>query len=378
MVDARQLLRELIALPSVNPAFLPALHPCAGEQRVAEFLASAGARAGLDVEMREVATGRPNVLLRLAPAGPIRRRILLLAHTDTVGVEPFSERIFDPVATPGKIHGRGACDTKGCVAAMVAALAGLAERGPRPAHTEIIFAGVIDEENGQHGSRALAAEGFRADLAVVGEPTRLHVVTAHKGNLWLRVNTRGTAAHGSRPELGRNAIRLMARIVELLEGEYAQSLACRRRPLLRAPTVNVGAIQGGVQANIVPAHCEILLDRRTLPGETRASVLRELKGLLRDHGLQATFTDIKDAACHPLETDPENPLVRQFLRATRCPGPCGVDYYCDASVLAHAGTPSLVFGPGDIAQAHTADEWISERSLEAGVRALARFLDTLA
>ncbi len=378
MVDARQLLRELIALPSVNPAFLPALHPCAGEQRVAEFLAAVGARAGLDVEMREVAAGRPNVLLRLAPAGPIRRRILLLAHTDTVGVEPFTERIFDPVATPGKIHGRGACDTKGCVAAMVAALAGLAEHGPRPAHAEIIFAGVIDEENGQRGSRALAAEGFRADLAVVGEPTRLNVVTAHKGNLWLRVNTRGKAAHGSRPELGRNAIRLMARIVELLEGEYAQSLACRRRPLLRAPTVNVGAIQGGVQANIVPAHCEILLDRRTLPGETRASVLRELKGLLRDHGLQATFTDIKDAACHPLETDPENPLVRQFLRATRCPGPCGVDYYCDASVLAHAGTPSLVFGPGDIAQAHTADEWIAERSLEAGVRALARFLDTLA
>src|SRR5438105_654566 len=159
--------------------------------------------------------------------------------------------------TNGKIFGRGACDTKGSVAAMMTALCELAQGGRRPKETEIVFAGLVDEENGQAGSRALASSGLKADLAIVGEPTRLRAVTAHKGSLWLQLETRGKSAHGARPELGRNAIHQMARIVDVLETEYAKLLRRRRHGLLGHPTVSVGVIQGGTQANIVPDHCSI-------------------------------------------------------------------------------------------------------------------------
>ena len=183
MSQAAKLLRELIALPSVNPAFLPPGDPRAGEQRVADFLAAITARAGLDVEVQEVFPLRANLLARLAPWGKTRQRILLAPHLDTVGGE--SPEIFRPREKHGRLHGRGACDTKGSVAAMLTALTELARSARRPGQTEIVFAGLADEENGQGGSRALVAKGFKADLAIVGEPTQLQIVTAHKGDLWL-------------------------------------------------------------------------------------------------------------------------------------------------------------------------------------------------
>jgi acetylornithine deacetylase/succinyl-diaminopimelate desuccinylase-like protein len=269
VTDIEKLACELIALPSVNPAFLPQNHPQAGEGRVADFLAATAAQAGLDVELQEVLPGRPNVLARLTPAGVIRRRVILAPHTDTVPA--FSEDQFAPRLRQGRIYGRGACDTKGSIAAMLGALTALAQSPARPAATEIIFAGVIDEENAQAGSHALAASGLKGDLAIVGEPTRLAVVTAHKGSLWLRLETRGKAAHGACPHLGRNAVHEMARIVDLLETDYARQLKRRRHPLLGCATVSVGSINGGSQPNIVPAQCQATVDRRTLPGETEAS-----------------------------------------------------------------------------------------------------------
>jgi len=375
MTQTQKLLRELIALPSVNNVLLPANHPRAGEKRVADFLAATAARAGLDVDLQKVFPGRSNLLARLSPAGPVRRRILLAPHLDTVDVA--NEDQLAPCEKNGRIYGRGACDTKGCVAAMLTALIELSRIRQRPAETEIIFAGLVDEEAGQGGSRALSATGLKADLAIVGEPTRLRVVTAHKGNLWLKLETRGKAAHGARPELGVNAIHEMARIVDLLETRYAAQLRRHRHPLLGHATVNVGTISGGLQANIVPARCSITIDRRTLPGETDAGVWRELKSLLRERRLRATLANTKAAACLPLETDPRLPLVRQFMRIAGQPKPAGAVYFCDASVLANGGIPSVVFGPGDIAQAHTADEWISLNSLERGKDLLVNFLKSL-
>jgi acetylornithine deacetylase/succinyl-diaminopimelate desuccinylase-like protein len=136
-------------------------------------------------------------------------------------------------------------------------------------------------------------------------------------------------------------------------------------------------MHGGVQANIVPDRCEMIADRRTLPGETEASVRRELTALLRRHGLRATLADSKGNPCHALETDPRRPLVRQFMRAAGQRAPVGVHFFCDAAVLSAGGIPSVVFGPGDIAQAHTVDEWISVRELEAATALLARFLGGL-
>jgi acetylornithine deacetylase/succinyl-diaminopimelate desuccinylase-like protein len=400
MTRTEKLLAELIALPSVNPAFLPARHPMAGEKRVADFLASVAARAGLEVEFQKVLPGRSNVIARFLPRNKIRRTILLAPHLDTIGADGAR---YIPRRKNGRLHGRGACDTKGSVAAMLAALCELANAKSRPLETEIVFAGLVDEEHAQAGSRALVAQAsclqptgrghsqsvvaepgrrdacatMRADLAIVGEPTRLQVVTAHKGNLWLQLETRGKAAHGATPQFGQNAVHEMARIVDMLETDYAARLRKRRHPLLGTATVNVGTICGGTQPNIVPDRCAITIDRRTLPGETETSVRREIAALLRAKKLPAKIFSTKLAPCLPLETSPKLPLVRLFLRSVGQARPAGVDFFCDAAVLSRGGIPSVVFGPGDIAQAHTADEWISLDSLERGKNLLLNFLKSL-
>jgi len=293
---------------------------------------------------------------------------------DTAGADGTR---FIPQRKNGRLHGRGACDTKGSIAAMLAAVLELAGSKKRPPHTQIVFAGLIDEENAQAGSRALAQSGFKADLAIVGEPTRCRVVTAHKGCLWLNLATRGKAAHGATPHLGRNAVLEMARVVEVLETDYAARLKKHQHKLLGCGTVNVGKISGGTQPNIVPDACAIEIDRRTLPGETKAGVRREIAALLRARKLAVKISSSKLAPALPLETDCRRPLVRDFLRSVRQPRPLGVDYFCDAAVLAAGGTPSVVFGPGDIAQAHTADEWISLAELERAKNSLVCYLKTL-
>jgi len=374
MTRTEKLLAELIALPSVNPAFLPARHPCAGEKRIADFLASVAAKAGLEVEFQKVAPGRVNVIARLLPPGKIRRTILLAPHLDTVGADGTK---FIPQRKNGRLYGRGACDTKGSVAAMLSALCELANAKSRPLETEIVFAGLIDEEHAQAGSRALVKSRFKADLAIVGEPTKLQVVTTHKGSLWLELETHGKAAHGATPQFGKNAIHEMARIVDLLETDYAVQLRKRKHPLLGTATVNVGTISGGVQPNIVPYRCKITVDRRTLPGETDAGVQREIAAFLRARKLSTKISSSKLAPALPLETNPKLPLIRQFLRSVRQSKPMGVDFFCDAAVLSAGGIPSVVFGPGDVAQAHTADEWISLAELERGKDLILKFLKSL-
>jgi len=374
MTKVERLLSELIALPSVNPAFLPLGDPRAGEKQVGEFVAVEAARAGLDIEVEEVFPGRSNILARLVPSGKARHRVLLAPHLDTVVAEGGQ---FSPLRKNGRLYGRGACDTKGSVAAMLSALCDVARGRQRPKETEIIFAGLVDEENAQAGSRALAASGMKADLAIVGEATRLQVVTAHKGILWLSLTTEGKAAHGSRPELGRNAVHEMARVVEVLETEYAKELGRRRHSLLGHATVNVGTIAGGRQPNIVPDRCKIVIDRRTLPGESERGVIDEISRLLRRKGLTVKFARENQGLCLPLETDARLPWVERLMRSTGQRRPVGVDYFCDAAVLAEGGIPSVVFGPGDIAQMHTEQEWISTASLGRAQGILRDFLEKL-
>lgn len=390
MTRTEKLLAELVARPSVNPAFAissaAGLRSCAasdgqpvvpakfGEQRVADLLASVAMRAGLEVEFQKVLPGRSNLMARLRPRNKIRRTILLAPHLDTVNADDSQ---FSPQRKNGRLYGRGACDTKGSIAAMLTALCELAESKTRPQETEIIFTGLVDEEHAQAGSHTLTTSGLRADLALVGEPTRLQVVTAHKGSLWLQLETHGKAAHGATPRFGRNAVRAMARIVEVLESDYAARLRKRRHPLLGTATVNVGTICGGAQPNIVPDHCAITIDRRTLPGETDVRVRREIAAFLRSKKMRAKISSTKLAPALPLETNPKLPLVRQFLRSIGQTRPLGVDFFCDAAVLSAGGIPSVVFGPGDIAQAHTTDEWISLESLERGRNLLLRFLNSL-
>lgn len=371
-----RLLQELIALPSVNPAFLPPDDPRAGEAAMADYLSQLARRAGLDVSSQEVFPNRTNVVARLTPKGPVRHRVLLAPHLDTVGF-PHLDALLTPSLKGDRLTGRGACDTKGCVAAMFSSVLAVAKSGVRPAATEIVFLGLVDEENGQGGSRHYAKHGDKADLAIVGEPTRLQVVTAHKGDLWLQLKTHGRSAHGATPHLGRNAVLEMARVVEVLETRYAATLRRRSHPLLGSPTVNVGVIRGGNQPNIVPNECVISIDRRTLPGETEAGVKREIQALLKKAGLTAEFDNLRLAPCEALETSPELPGVKALCRAAGRRRTLGVHYFCDAAPLAAGGIPSVVFGPGDIAQAHTADEWISVESLRRGTAILEQFLRTL-
>jgi acetylornithine deacetylase/succinyl-diaminopimelate desuccinylase-like protein len=374
MTRTEKLLAELIALPSVNPAFLPPRHPHAGEKRVADFLATVAARAGLEIEFQKVLPNRSNVIARLLPKNKIKQTILLAPHLDTVGADGIK---FIPQRKNGRLHGHGACDTKGSVAAMLAALCELANSNSRPLETEIVFAGLIDEEHAQAGSRALAKSKFKADLAIVGEPTKLQVVTAHKGSLWLELETRGKAAHGATPQLGKNAIQEMARIVDLLETDYAAQLRKRKHPLLGSATVNVGTISGGTQPNIVPDFCRISIDRRTLPGETDTKVKNEITALLRAEKLSAKIISTKLAPALPLETNYKLPLVQNFMKGVGQSKPLGVHFFCDAAILSAGGIPSVVFGPGDVAQAHTTDEWISLAELERGKNLLLHFLKSL-
>ena len=370
-----QLLRDLIALPSVNAAFLPPGDARAGETKVADYLVKRAAMARLDVERQPVTPESDNLIVRLQPLGQARHRIVLAPHLDTVGGD--DPKMFRPTKKGNKLHGRGACDTKGSVAAMFRALENVANRKKRPSETEIVFVGLMDEECNQTGSRAFAKLRMKADLALVGEPTRCRVVTAHKGDLWLRLTATGKAAHGARPELGRNAVHALAQCIDAIETDYAALLRKRRHPVLGHATINTGTIRGGAQPNIVPDHCEADLDRRTLPGETFAKIRRELLGVLAKRGLKAKLIDVKGYTCPALETDPGLPWVRNFMRVGRQKKPIGVDYYCDAANLAGAGIPTVVWGPGDIAQAHTADEWIAVEQLERGTDMLTRFLLSL-
>ena len=374
MSQVVKLLRDLIALPSVNNAFLPPGDPHAGEELVADYLKNRARKAGLEIETQATNSGRDNLIVRLKPLGQATHRIILAPHMDTVGGD--LDKIFRPTKKGERLHGRGACDTKGSVAVMFHAMEHLAKRH-RPANTEIVFIGFVDEECNQTGSRAFSKLKLKANLALVGEPTRCKVVAAHKGDLWLRLSTRGKAAHGARPELGRNAVHTMAKCIDTIETEYAQNLGKRRHPVLGHPTINTGIVRGGSQPNIVPEVCEADLDRRTLPGESFTTIRREIGEVLKKRGLKARLTNVKGYTCPAMETDPTLPMVQQLMRTVRQTKPLGVDYYCDAANIAATGVPAIVWGPGDIAQAHTADEWISIRQIERGMDVLTRFLLSL-
>lgn len=375
-LDVVSLLEALVAIPSVNPAFLPDGDPRAGEQRVALWLEQYFREAGLETERQELAPKRWNLIARLQPAGVVRRRLILAPHLDTVG-EPALDTLLRPRIQRGRMIGRGAVDTKGCVASMASALVELAGSKHLSDQTEILFVGLADEEHRQLGSRSFAKSGIHGDLAIVGEPTQLKVVTAHKGGCWMDIRTSGKAAHGAKPHLGRNAILEMSRVVQDLEGGYRETLNAAPHPLLGPGTVSVGTIRGGIQPNIVPAECRITVDRRTLPGEKDTQILSTLRRRWKELGIQAKVQPLNELPCDSVETDPNLPWVRLFLELQKQPEAEGVDFFCDAAPISKAGTPCIIFGPGDIGQAHTADEWISLSQLKAAQQALLEFMKRL-
>ncbi len=271
---------------------------------------------------------------------------------------------FQPRVESGRLHGRGSCDVKGAMAAMLLALERLHAERPAGA-AAVVLACTVDEEFTHTGASRLAQERIAADLAIVAEPTGLDLVTAHKGAVRWKIRTRGVACHSSTPFLGDNAIYRMARVVNVLE-EHAQTLAAQTPDtLLGPPSLSVGRIEGGQSVNVVPDWCEIEIDRRFIPGENArdcqarvAEALRSRLGSLEAIEILPPWIDMP--ALQPRVPERRLALVRAAVAAVlgREPALRGVPFGTDAGPLSQAGMPCLVLGPGDIAQAHTKDEWI--------------------
>ena len=371
--DVSSLLMDLISIPSVNPAFCSD-DSIIGEERVADMLAQLGGKLGFDCKFQLVKGKRRNLLLKYKPCSRPRHRLLLAPHMDTVVADQTQ---LSPFIKQGRIYGRGACDTKGSIAAMLNALAQVIASPERPGNTEIHLACLVDEEHGQLGSRSFSRRNKPYDLAIIGEPTSNEVVTAHKGVMWFQLHTQGVAAHGARPSLGKNAIHAMSRAVQFLEQDYREQLNQSRHPLLGPGTINVGTIRGGKQPNIVPDSCSIWADRRTLPGESNAAIAKDILTSLEKRGIKASLDYRRDAECPAMETQPDLPWIKKLMTLARQKKPLGVDYFCDAAFVSQNGTPCIVFGPGSIDQAHTANEWISIQSLENCVNQYMKFFRSL-
>jgi acetylornithine deacetylase len=366
------LLSDLVAIDSVNPSLVPG---AAGEGRIAQSIAEYLRRAGLDVQVQEVAPNRPNVVgvLTGRSAG---RSLMLCGHVDTVGVEgmdaPFEPRIED-----GRLYGRGSQDMKGGVAAMLDTARQVAAHGLD--RGRLLVAAVVDEEYASLGADAIAS-AWTADAAVVTEPTDLHVAVGHKGFAWLEVETTGRAAHGSRPADGRDAIMRMGRVLQRLEALDRDLQARPVHPIMGTGSLHASIISGGRELSSYPDRCRLQMERRTVAGETGETARREVHRILEgltgdDPEFQATATLALSRPAY--ELPPDHPLSRTLVAAATkagChPETIGMSFWTDAAVLAAAGIPSVLFGPGG-AGLHSIQEYVNVSDVVSCRDALTRFV----
>lgn len=371
--EAERLLVRYVDIHSVNPA----IDGGPGEAALASALVEDLAGIGLAPERVPVGpAGRDNIVARLegAPGAPA---VMYQAHLDTVGLSGNARA--EAVVGDGMVHGRGSCDTKGSLAAIVMALRLLADV-PASDRATVVAVGGIDEEVSCQGASSLAKwlgdEDRFADMrmAVIGEPTDLRVVSAHKGVVRFEIATVGSPAHSSVPHLGRNAIDAMAGVLDALADDYAARLTEITHPLVGSPTVSVSTISGGTALNVVPAECAISIDRRIVPGESPEEVLAGLDRVLDSVDTRGCVLERRAPflVTEAVDTDAGHPLVGALGRARQAilgdfGTPAGVTFGSDASIFAPAGIDCVVFGPGSIDQAHADEEWVSvEETARAG------------
>jgi acetylornithine deacetylase/succinyl-diaminopimelate desuccinylase-like protein len=360
------LLCELIARPSVAPEGDSGGTP-PGEQAMADYVATLLRAMGGEVSVTPVEPGRPNVVARFPTPDRKAPVVALVPHLDTVGVDRMTIAPFSPTLLHGRIYGRGACDTKGPMAAALWALRRHLDcRETASARITWTFAATMGEEELSTGATALCRQGFRAGFAIALEPTDLRLVHAEKGVLRLWVEATGRACHGSAPEQGENAIYKLLPFLEACEHQLAPALSRTRHPALGGASLNVGVLTGGRELNVVPDRCRAGLDLRTHPGLTNQDAL----ALVRSAAAGLTVSVHRDGAPFALAAD--HPWVQAL--GTHAAGLATAPWFSDANVFNAHGIPSVAFGPGSIAQAHTADEFIELASLEAGARALEAFM----
>jgi acetylornithine deacetylase/succinyl-diaminopimelate desuccinylase len=360
-----ELLVSLVRIPS---------HPGVPRQEEAVVLElGAYFRAhGIESQVAEVEDGRPNLIASLSggKAGP---HLLFCGHTDTVPPnEGSSADLFEAVEKDGRLHGRGTVDMKGALAAMAGAMVRLKRAGTLT-KGKVSLAAVIDEEMQSFGAEALVREGFRADAAVVGEPTGNRIAVGHKGLEWLEIVFEGRAAHGGTPSAGINAISAACHFVHLIEQELVPMLEERRDPVLGLPVINIGTIHGGDQPSTVAAHCRLRLDRRWVTTESIEQVFEDLEGLLEKvraakPGLKTKLARMPEGMATmihgPVVIDADHRLVRASRQALIDSGqpadPLTVfPAWTDASLLSReGGIPSIIWGPGELDVAHSPEESI--------------------
>jgi acetylornithine deacetylase len=348
------LLRDLVAIDSVNPSLVPG---AAGEGVIAGAIADHMRRIGLDVTLQEAAPGRPNVIgvLDGRVPGP---SLMLCGHVDTVGVEGMSQP-FHPTEQDGRLFGRGSQDMKGGVAAMIDAARIAAERGfPRG---RLIVACVVDEEFASVGADTLVTE-WRADMAVVTEPTDLQIGVGHKGFAWLEIETVGRAAHGSRPAEGRDAILRMGRVLHKLERLDRDLQARPPHAIMGTASLHASIIAGGREWSSYPDRCRLQIERRTVPGESGDTAFSEIEQVFvellnEDPEFDGEMRLIFSRP--PYELPVGHPLPQALARGLRKrPAQVGMSFWTDAAILGAAGIPSVLFGPGG-AGLHSVEEYVN-------------------
>ncbi len=357
------LLSSLVAIPSVNPQHENLLTPPFGEGMVADFVENFGQSIGLTVARQAVLPGRENVLLTI-PGKDRSRRLLFECHMDTVPGWEGPPDPFVPRIEGGLLFGRGSCDVKGTLASMLEALRLIVSSSSMPPR-DVVLAAVVDEEHQARGVSHLAGIGPPAEAAIVGEPTGLSIVIAHKGCVRWRIATAGRSVHSSKAYLGQNAIDEMVDLLYELRGELIPRLSQRSHPLVGAPSLSICTIHGGVAVNVIPDRCEIEVDRRTVPGEKVEPVIAEVEDQIRSIAAKRGLTVhveppfVVDPA---LDTPPNAAIVshltwaaKQITGSSRL---IGVPFGTDASKLSLMGIPTVVFGPGDIDVAHTKEEHV--------------------
>ncbi|MEZ4216880.1 MAG: M20/M25/M40 family metallo-hydrolase [Myxococcota bacterium] len=375
---AIELLRDYVAIPSVNPMGRDDVPPSiAGEARYAEHVAAQLRAMALDAVV--VGAGDRRSVVAEATAAGARDTVLVASHLDTVPVDGMEIDPFDPRIANERLYGRGACDTKAGMAALVAALQGVLARGTL--RRNVVVVGEADEELGSAGVADVLAHlgGRRPDWVLATEPTSLRVVNEHKGIALARVAARGVACHGSNPRAGRNALGLLARAILAFE-ELADELAARPHGALGPATLSPGIGAGGHAPNIVPDRAWVVLDRRMVPGETVDGVRAELEAALARRGLEHVVVERCESEKGPLGTPADHVCVRRCRNALAA---CGaraelghVAFGTDAGAFALHGIPGVVMGPGSIERAHTAAEYVETPEVEAMTRFFTALLES--
>lgn len=383
MDDLIALLQTLVGTPSVNPVDEddPTL---AGEARMAAVLEAHLVAKGFSVELHEAKPGRHNLIARYGPDDP-SRSLVIEGHLDTVSVRHMNIDPFAGEIREGRLYGRGACDMKGPMAAALHAMQPEVLQRIADAGKQLLFVGCIDEEKGARGASALAQTGFHADEMIVLEPTGLNLVIAHKAPSWFSIEIGGVSGHGAEPESGINAIEGMVKAMGVLQQLHRQCLPQVPHALLGQASMNIGKIEGGRGTNIIPDHCRIEVDYRILPDESLADFIGTLNERLQALVEQGVMHSAKVSLLstgNAFQTEADAALVHRLRAAAEEEGVHpeiqGTSWFSDAGPLSTACDEIVVFGPGDIAQAHTRDEFIVLDELEKGHRIFTRLLERFA